>query len=190
MRSKEVLSIAAFVTAFVFSAALAMLFIPETRYEIVSVPVVYETQTEKRTSCFKYKNNAKTADKISALLRQDERNGLESSRHAFEMSEDGISPLENSTFSAYADSVEQYIDASGSIRADDLPNDFQTAWREHMKAWRDYSEFLNRVDKPSVRKNWSRAEYRDTDAFYNREISRTWYEVLRIGKIYGADITN
>lgn len=182
MRSKEVLSIAAFVTAFVFSAALAMLFVPETRYEIVSVPAVYEPRPEK-TSCFKYKNNAKTADKISALIQQDELNGDQ--RQRFDAELDSFS-----SFGNYADSVEQYFDASNNMRTSDLPGDFQTAWREHMKAWRDYSEFLKRMKRSSIRTSLSIGEFQDTEAFYNREISRTWHEVLRIGKNYGADLTD
>ena len=191
MRSKPILSVAAFVIAFAFSAAFASLFITKNRVTPDLVPVVSEYNSGyKSTGCFKYKNKSAAADKITALIRADKENGRASERSALEMSEGFISPFTNPAFPAYAEAVEQYVDDSSSMRTGRLPGDFQAAWREHMKAWRDYSEFLNRMKKSSVRSSWSSEEFQDIDAFHNREINRTWYEVLRIGKTYGADVSN
>ena len=183
MRSKTILSTAAFVLAFACSTAFASLFITTTHSEW------YEFQVNG----FQYKNyrtKSPSADKISAFINQDKRNGIESDRTAYEMSAEGVSPFTSSSFPAYVSSVEQYVDASSSMKTRRLPNDFQLAWREHMKAWSDYSDFLNRIKKPSVRAAWSEEDFTYADASYNREISRTWYEVLRIGRNYGADVSD
>ena len=186
MRSKSILSTAAFVLAFGFSAAFASLFITKNQIAPDLVPVVSEY---KSTNCFKNKNDSSTAGKISALIRADKENGRASERSAIEMREGYMSPFSNPAFPAYTEAVEQYVDDSSSMRTRRLPEDFQTAWREHMKAWRDYSEFLNRMKNSSVRSRWSSDEFHDIDAFHNREISRTWYKVLQIGETYGADVS-
>jgi len=185
MRSKNILSTAAFIVAFVFSTAFASLFIAKS----VAEPEFISVNTHQSTSCFKKRGNSATAVKISLLVSEDKRNGRESNRRVYEMGGDVISPFAGSTFSAYADSVEQYVDASSSIEAGDLPGDFQTAWREHMKAWRDHSTFLSKMKNASNRKGWSQAEFEDTENFHNREISRTWYEVIYLGRTYGADVS-
>lgn len=184
MRSKNILSIVAFIAAFGLSAAFAGLFITKTQTE----SVVVSGSDYKSTSCFtKYKNNSATPDKISALISQDKRNRSESNQELYS-GEDIFSSSDSSAISSYADAVEQYVDESSSIKASDLPNDFQIEWREHMKAWRDYSEFLNRMKKSSNRMALSGEELEEIEAFHSREISRTWNKVLQTGLIYGADV--
>lgn len=180
MRSKKILSAAAFVFAFLFSTVLASLFIADQPTQSYSFPA--------RTSCFTFKNNSSVAVKIVRLIDQDKRNGRESERVAFETSGEKVTPFGGSRFALYAAAVERYVDDSSDMTANDLPTDFQAAWREHMKAWRDYSDFLNRLEKPAAREKWSSEEFEQTDDFHSREISRTWYEVLRIGRAHGADV--
>ena len=175
MRSKNILSTAAFIIAFVLSSAFAGLFISKETCE-----------TESR---YTIRNNSETVIKISALINDDKRNGRESARHAYETSEQVISPFVGSTYFLYAGSVEQYIDASSSMKTCGFPPDFQTAWREHMRAWRDYSTFLNQMENPSNLEDWNQSEFEDAENWHGEEINATWYEVIRIGRAYGADVS-
>ncbi len=183
MRSKTILSTAAFIVAFAASAAFASLFVTKTQTVSDYVPV----SGYKSTNCFKYKNNSATADKITALIRQDHINGRESGKTVHPFNVD-ILWSNDSLYFSYAEVVERYVDLSSNMKAADLPSDFQTEWREHMKAWRDYSEFLNRMKKSSNRAALSGKELKEIDAFHDREITRTWNEVLQTGTNYGADV--
>jgi predicted N-acyltransferase len=82
----------------------------------------------------------------------------------------------------------QYADKSGSMEADGLPQDFQIAWREHMKAWRDYADFLNEMKNSSARKMLSEEKLDALETKHSAEITNTWQEVLRIGRNYGAEV--
>ncbi len=184
MRSKTILSTAAFIVAFAASAAFASLFVTKTQTAPDYVPV----SSYKSTSCFKYRNNSTAANKISAIVRTDKNNGNERDKAIYRGGEGVRPPFTSSVFSVYAEAVEQYVDDSSSMKTSDLPNDFQTEWREHMKAWRDYSDFLNRVKIASNRTSWSGAELEEIDDFHSREIDRTWQMVLQTGVSYGADV--
>ncbi len=184
MRSKTILSAVAFIIAFAFSAAFASLFITKTQTASDYFPV----SGHKSTSCFKDRSKSVIADKISALIREDRNNGRERSRETYRVGEDVRPPFNSSGFSVYAEAVEQYVDASSSMRTNDFPSDFQVEWREHMKAWRDYSDFLNRMKKSSNRNALSEEELENTDDFHSREITRTWHLVLQSGRSYGANV--
>lgn len=189
MRSKTNLSIVAFIAAFGLSAGFAGLFAAERHIETaeftVSAPEFVPTYQSK-TSCFGKSRNASTAAKIAGLIRQDHLNGDESGKTAYDGSAE-IFSSNDSTFSGYAGAVERYVDLSDGIKANDLPADFQSEWREHLKAWRDYSNFLNRMKIPSNRVALTAAELLEIDAFHSREINRTYAEVLQIGADFNAD---
>lgn len=176
MRSKNILSIIAFIIAFAFSAAFAGLFIAKPIIQTESL--VIADYGAKRTSCWKNRESY-TADKIETFLRRDISNGNARDRKAYQSDEDVRS------FAQYADAMEEYTDLANNLNENDLPQDFQIAWREHVSAWNDYSEFL---------KNSGRAETRNIEQFrraherYDNEISTTWYEVLRVGRTYGAEV--
>ena len=178
MRSKTILSTAAFIVAFAASAAFASLFITKTE----TAPDYFPVSSYKSTSCFKYRNNSIAANNISALIRQDISNG------DARRSEDSRPPFTSSAFSDYAEAVEQYVDASSNMKTGDLPGDFQAEWRGHMKAWRDYSDFLNRMKDFSNLKGWSIEELDEVDDFHSREINRTWQTVLQTGASHGANV--
>jgi len=187
MRSKTILSTAAFVLAFAASAAFASLFVTETRTESEFLPV----RVHKPTSCFKDRSDSAAADKIAALIRKDDNNGRKRSGKIYDIGEDTRPPFTSSGFPDYAEAVEQYVDESSSLQTGDLPGDFQIEWREHMKAWRENSEFLNQMKKSSNRKSLSDVELEEleyTDDFHSREISRTWQAVLQTGRSYGANV--
>lgn len=161
MRSKNILSIVAFVAAFGLSAAFASLFISQ---------------------------NTATAEAITAFILQDYANGDTRDEKIYDLRVNNPSDVNSVAFADYAEAMEGYVDDSSSMDANDLPRDFQAAWREHMKAWRDYSNFLNQSADISGRTACSLRKFKTKDNLLNREISRTWYEVLRIGRSYGADV--
>lgn len=185
MRSKTILSTAAFIVAFAASAAFASLFVTA---ETQTAPSYAPVSSYKSTSCFKNRGSSTAADKIAALIRQDKANGRESGRGSYVAGGDERPPFSGSLFPGYARAVERYVEASSGMKASDFPNDFQTEWREHMKAWRDYSEFLNRMKDSANRKGWSDAELDEVDDFHSREIDRTRQLVLQTGASHGADV--
>lgn len=175
MRSKNILSIAAFITAFAFSAAFAGLFI--TKQTIPTQNYVIADYGAKRTSCWKSKHNL-TADKIETFLRRDIGNGRERDRKAYQTSEDSRS------FAQYAEAMEEYTVSANDLNESELPKDFQIAWREHVNAWNEYSEFLKNSGKAGTSniEHFNRAHDR-----YDDEITATWNEVLRVARAYDAD---
>ena len=74
------------------------------------------------------------------------------------------------------------MDTSGSMNDETLPSDFQSAWREHMQARRDYSNFLNEVSENKIKDE----SFRRLEDKYITNINKTWAAVLKIGRGYGA----
>lgn len=174
MRSKQILSIIAFITTFVLSSAFAFLFIDR------SVPTVSFSNFETRnTGC---RQDAETKLAVESFLRQDISNGRER-LWRINGSDDSSA---KSYLEKYADSVEQYADESGSMNFRHLPYDFQIRWKAHMRAWRDYSDFLNNA-KDSVDSE-DESFYRDQNE-YLIDINSTWYSVLRVGRNYCAQVS-
>lgn len=173
MISKQILSIIAFVTAFVLSSAFAWLFIDKS-------------QTTTNFTTFEIRNvrcqqGSETRRAIENLLQQDISNG----RERLWRVNDSHHLSAKSYYERYAESVERYADDSGSMRYSHLPRDFQIRWNEHMRAWRNYSNYLNRT------KNYSSENvdrYQDKNE-YLVDINSTWYSVLRVGRKYCAEVT-
>ena len=161
MRSKNILSIAAFFIAFTVSAALASLFIPD--------------QTV-------------TANAISVLLRQDIRNGNERDRNIYNTGTDSDGSFKRPSLEKYSEIIGNYVNASERLHTGQLPSDFTEAWQKHMKAWRDYSDFLNDMKDYFGKNNENNKLFCAFEKRYDDEISKTWYEVLRIAENYGSDI--
>jgi hypothetical protein len=165
---KFISSIVAFSLTFILSVVL------------IGVPQNTFFTTTSHTNCFNHNEN-----NVVQLLRQDVRNG---DVRRYEINEI-FKVAENTTdFSVelYAEYVQEYVDKSQSMDDYDLPADFQNAWRKHMKAWRDYSDFLNKLKKSSELPSYS--EFIEMDRNYSMEINRTWYNTLRIGKRYDANL--
>lgn len=186
MRIKNILSIAAFSTAFVASTAFAGLFIAKS--EIPLVLVAEPSRNSRPTSCFKYRNGGSTAEKISAFIRQDIANGAERNRGLLAIDGRYVAPISSSSFDEYSAVTSRYADRSGAMKDDGMPHEFQTAWRAHMKAWRDYADFLESMNDASVRADLGKEYFEILDRSYDREISRTWYEVLQIADEHGSSV--
>ena len=158
--TRFITAIVAFVVTFIFSAGLVRIIFPAS-----AVQYVFTNRPQ-------YTN--RNSSEIESFLLRDIRNG--------ETRMDRISSLrdtDNERYSAdFADAVMNYSITSSNMDAGRFPQDFQNAWREHMKAWRDYADFLNDT------KDFSSSKC--AERHYNAEINRTWVEVLRIGRNYGA----
>src|SRR5687767_5178840 len=125
---KSALSIVAFTVTFGVSVVLVGLLFgfPQTRTDY--------TRTAK-TSCFdKSRNN------IERFIDQDVRNG---ERRDSTLRRLEFYSSEKISFSEYAEIITEYVDRSESMDDSEMPSDLQISWRRHMKAWRDYSDFLN-----------------------------------------------
>lgn len=171
MRSKDIISTIAFITAFAFSAAFASLFISESQAHFE----IYEIRNVRTSNC---RYTDKTCMDISALLIQDIRNGDQRrSRYDYSLGDEGNVSMKR------AETVGDYSDASMSMEDSHLPTDFRTAWRKHMTAWRNYSEFLNDVSQKKIADD----EFDRIETRYIYDINKTWATVLKIGRSYGAD---
>lgn len=145
---KSVISMIAFTLAFGFSVVLVGL--------IFGFP-----QVEKKAEVFQIRSSHsrclnQTQRNIQSLLRQDISNGQER--------------LSN------PDGISKYVDSSESINDANVPADFRKEWRSHMKAWRAYSDFLQKTARSSEK--MSESEFAQLEREYDAEISRTWYNVL------------
>ncbi len=183
MRSKNILSIVVFVAAFGVSAAVASLFIGKN----LNPTYVAADYSAAQNSFCKYRRSA-TASAINQFLAADEANGSSRDGEVYDLGE-GFPPNVNSvSFADYAEATSRYVSDSSSMDAENLPADFQMAWHAHMTAWSDYSEFLNQTADISNQKDSDSENFSQADAAHSREINRTWTNVLRIGRNYGANV--
>ena len=195
MKLKSILSIAAFATAFVSSAAFAGLFAVKTEIQTIEPTPIFVSaapdSSARPTSCFGHRHNAETSAvaKINALLKQDDANGR---AHAAKVQ--SLNPNNNSlfaddddAFSDFAVATARYADQSGAMKDSGLPADFQSAWRAHMKAWRDYADFLEAMKISEMRAAMDEDSFAQLNDQYNADIEQTWAEVLRIANNYGAN---
>lgn len=127
-----------------------------------------------------------TNKKVLRFLQQDIRNGQEHQRIWSNRKWHRTSPSVRPWLAEYSEAVLIYVNKSGNMDDSELPQDLQIAWRQHMKAWQDYSEFLISLENLSadeMSKLNVRLRYEVKDA----RISSTWFNVLEIaGQNYGA----
>ncbi len=158
MKTRHITALVTFVVAFAFSAFLVALLRPPTVSQTRKVIVNRGCRTP-------------TAQRITQLLEQDINNGF--------TRRDYISRQ-----ISLAVRTENYVGASENLSYEDLPANFQTAWQNHMNAWRKQADLLNTLeddfsdDETTLRMS----------SHYTNEINRTWWEVLRIAKEHGAMI--
>lgn len=179
MRSKTILSIAAFIAAFGFSVFLASLFMTKPIQPIF----LSSDYGSRSTSCFRDRFQSGEARSISAFLRQDISNGRERDRNIYQLRVGTRTPFGEAEFDDYANIIEQYVKEANNLETSDLPRDFQEKWEKHLNVWQDYAEFLNELKDEEVK---SSERILRQDSQFNKEIDATWYEVIRVGKTYGA----
>lgn len=174
MKTKLITSLIAFLVTFGFSTVLTKLFVSETQvYQPKSQAYWISKSKEKQTQ-----------RKIYSLLRQDIQNGRERFGKLVRTEGDYRPPFTSSSLAAYSKAVNEYADKSASIYDGDLPEEFQLAWRKHMRAWREHANFLNQLrdsDREMTTEEIARRYYKNDAA-----ISATWYATLDIAEEYDA----
>lgn len=170
MRSKDTISIIAFISAFAVSAAFASLFIDKsqsTNYNIYSVRKSPNCQT-KNQFC----------SEMSSLLVRDNILGADRvNNYDYSLSDTGNVSLKR------AETVAEYADEASEMNDANLPSEFRNEWREHRQAWRDYSNFLNEVSRNKIEK----VEFTRLENRHLREINSSYEDVLKIAKTYGVN---
>lgn len=174
MTSKQILSIFAFITAFVLSSAFAWLFIDKSQTN--SSFITFEL---RNAGC---RQDAETKRAIEKILREDDRYG----RERFSTVKNLNQFPAQTRFERFAGAVEQYADDAGNLRYSHLPRDFQIRWNEHMRAWRDYSNYLNRVKNSPSGLN---EDFYDQRKEYGADIDLSYYDALRVAKKYCVDVS-
>lgn len=168
MIMKSVLSIVAFTVTFGFSVVLVGL--------LFGFPINdYDYSTISRSTCAD-----QTCRNIEGLIYQDIENGDLRDYKINNSIKDRIS------FYQYSEFVENYVDKSQSMEDANFPADFKASWRRHMKAWRDYSNFL--IEQRNSSNKLSKEDFSRIDDDFTVEINKTWYETLSIGRSYGANV--
>lgn len=162
MTTKIITSLVAFFGTFIFGAVLVFLVTPLTPIDESWVKVI------------KTNYNRQTARDITNLLIKDISNGEERRQGNYEAD--------------LAENVSEYADKSAQINDENLPSDFQAAWRKHMSVWHNYADFLQDLNNPKLRHNFDEMQIQKIQAEHISKINTTWYEVLRISKKYGAEI--
>jgi len=188
MKIKSILSIAAFSTAFIISAAFAALFVDKS--EIETVFVITPSYNTKATSCFGRAKGLSSANaaSINHILQTDDANGWTRYAKTSSVSFDNKPPFaKDSSFDVFADATARYAEQSGKIEIAGLSPEFTSAWRTHMKAWRDYSDFLEAMKISSVRLELGADALLKFEREYDDEISRSWREVLRVADQSGVN---
>lgn len=171
MKTKIITAIIAFAATFLSSAALTGLLVGK---RVLPVSTVYRTVS------------AQTQKRILILLRQDISNG-EKRDNALFQTEYYRQPLSAVSVGVYAEVIGEYQTKSASINDTDLPQDFQSAWRQHMKAWRDHSVFLDQLKQSAETQSMTAQEIAGRLNDRDDAINRTWYKVLRIASKYNAN---
>lgn len=124
-----------------------------------------------------------TSVKIERFLKQDVSNGYARDREIFQLNDSNEMSAAKQTAI-----IGKYVDTSSNMDANDLPSDFQIAWNKHMRAWQNYADFLNERRNSPVNSRDNESELLDAASRYEVDITRTWYEVLRIAHSYGTNV--
>lgn len=178
---KSILSIIAFLITFSFSVSVGYLFLdyPEPQVKLETQPLY----SSKKKPCPK----TKVAKKISRLMQDDIDNG-----YVREVEEKEFLNSKTHSFwkpsSEYVNNISRYVKSMNDLDDTDLPEDFQTAWRNHVKAWEKHEAFLIKlkfVNKSNINVENISEKYNAQNA----EISVTWDETKRIAESYGASFT-
>ena len=165
----------AFIATFIFSAGLVRILFGAPEYTAASY-------NYSRTHCFDRK-----ARSIENFIYSDIANGEQRMDKIVRRGGYNVTPS-SVYFADLADAVDEYAQTSGSMDDSQLPQDLRAEWRKHMNAWRNFADFLNETNASAARKAMSPEEFRAAERLYNKEINRTWEEVLSIGRTYGARV--
>ncbi|MGI8641902.1 MAG: hypothetical protein ACR2MG_18385 [Pyrinomonadaceae bacterium] len=167
---KFITTIGAFSLTFILSVALVGF--PKTNY------FPFETV-----------NNYRIQQNISSLLTQDISNGRERDRKIYSLDDTDFSSDSVYLSPEYAETISEYVNESSSIDDSDLPTDFQLAWQNHLRAWREHANFLSKPKSHCKMQKFNSEEFSRTFARQDEEITVTWRKVLSVAGKYGATVS-
>lgn len=133
--------------------------------------------------------NNRVQQNVLSLLQQDIRNGLERDRKIYSLMEANLSPQPVYLSPEYAEVMSEYVDESASIDDTDLPADFQLAWQNHLRAWREHANFLGKPKSHCKMQKFNSEEFSRTFARQDEEITVTWGKVLSVAGKYGVTVS-
>jgi hypothetical protein len=187
MRSKNILSIAAFIVAFAFSTAFAGLFVAKSEYQsVLTVPVVSYSERQP-TSCFK-KRGRYTAEKIEVFISQDNSIGSEHQQINARIARQELPLLKSPLFAEYKNSVAEYVEASSSMDETQCRTNFKLHGALTPKRGAIFPTFLDSMKSGAVRGDLSDNDAYEMEKHFSTEIAVTYNEVLRVGRNHGAQV--
>jgi hypothetical protein len=160
---RTVLALAAFAVTFIFAAGIVRLVYPSM--SMTAVPGVLN----------RHQFDSELALKLEEFIERDKLNG---SLNGYGWSNGTISAR------AAADAFD-YFETSSAMDTNGFPEEFKSAWKAHMDAWRECAKFLD----DNQGRRLTRSEFSAEMEFYDAEIGRTWFEVIRIARANGAHVT-
>lgn len=172
MNFKSIFNFFVFGLALVGSSFVAYLFMPLPKPQPVLVRDFY---FEKEN--IDLIHISKEGFAICDLLKKDISNGDTRTESYYDSDSSALKK---------AKAVQKYVDTSSSMRVSNLPKDFQIAWKKHMQAWRNYSDYLNRNVKN--KDNFDEDFYNEREDEFNNKIDSTWQDVLDTADQYYPDI--
>lgn len=127
---------------------------------------------------------------VSDFLAQDVSNGFERDTYIQFLFYKDLSKHEIYTSSEYKKIINQYTERSENLDDSGLPADFQAAWRDHVAAWREQTNFLNqsRTHCNMYKHASSDEEFFRAFTQQDDEITRTWFRVLSVARSHGVSI--
>lgn len=171
MNFKSIFNFVVFGLAFVGSSFVAYLFLPTPQIQPLLVKNnYYEIENEPF-------HISKESYAICELLKRDISNGDNRTESYYDAQTNG---------KKQAKAVQEYVDISSSMRVSHLPKDFQFAWKKHMEAWRNYSNYLNKNVKHPA--NFDEDFFSERESELNDKINTTWEDVLDISEKYHPNI--
>lgn len=124
---------------------------------------------------------------VTSLLEQDIAFGHKRDDQIHSLYRRNNSSTSIYALTEYAAIVTEYVRKSESLDDTTLPQDFQFAWRNHMKAWREHANFLNQAEESFFSEDINRSEFFEVFWKQDREITNTWRMVEVFGRKYGAN---
>ncbi len=163
MRIKTILSTAAFIVTFVFSAAFANLFVDKS--VSVDSPLISKSSWHKQ-------------QQILNFLEQDRQYGRELRRDLRSRAIEDENIREETATLKLARNMRRMDDS-------DLPSDFRSAWENHVRAWEDYADSLHRSNHDSEHETFD--EESSESVGQTSEINQTYRVLVRVARQHGVD---
>jgi len=176
MRIKTILSTAVFIFAFVFSTAFASLFVDKSKSMLLVAP-----SNSYRKSCehkSQIRDDLWMQKQILNFLEEDRQNGRE-------LVNDSIQIKAESELTREKLATANLLRKMQQMNYSDFPDDFQSAWENHVSAWEERADFLHRVNKTRKYKIIDE-ELREKYWTQGNEINQTYIDLITTARQHGV----